>query len=93
MKNLSLPFTQQQIKEIIADYPTPFHIYDERGIRENARKFKEAFAGVEGFKEFFAVKALPNPYILKILKSEGFGCDCSSPSFCWPKRLASWARK
>ncbi|HMF31190.1 MAG TPA: diaminopimelate decarboxylase [Candidatus Lokiarchaeia archaeon] len=78
MKDLSLPFTKEQITGIIREHPTPFHIYDERGIRDNAKRLKEAFAGVEGFKEFFAVKALPNPYILKIMQSEGFGADCSS---------------
>ena len=56
-------------------YPTPFHIYDEAGIRDNAKKFKKAFSILPGFKEFFAVKALPNPFILKILKEEGFGVD------------------
>ena len=59
-------------------YPTPFHLYDERGIRENCRRLKHAFAGMEGYKEYFAVKALPNPAILRILKQEGIGLDCSS---------------
>lgn len=77
-KSVKLPFNLEEITKIIQDYPTPFHIYDEKGIRENARKFKAAFGKLEGFKEFFAVKALPNPFILKILKSEGFGTDCSS---------------
>ena len=67
-----------QIKEIVKEYPTPFHLYDEKGIRENARKFKDAFSWNKGFKEYFAVKATPNPAILKILKEEGFGMDCSS---------------
>ncbi|MBC7086185.1 MAG: diaminopimelate decarboxylase [Methanomethylovorans sp.] len=74
----TLPFTKEKISEIIAQYPTPFHLYDEKGIRENARRLKEAFGILEGFQEFFAVKALPNPYIMKILKEEGFGADCSS---------------
>ncbi|WP_135611490.1 diaminopimelate decarboxylase [Methanococcoides sp. AM1] len=74
----TLPFTKEQILEIKGQYPTPFHVYDEKAIRENARKLKDAFSILEGFTEFFAVKALPNPYILKILKSEGFGADCSS---------------
>lgn len=74
----TLPFTKNQIEEIIKDYPTPFHIYDEKGIRENAKKFYKAFSWVGDFKNFFAVKALPNPHILKILKSEGMGVDCSS---------------
>jgi diaminopimelate decarboxylase len=76
----TLPFDKARIIEIIDEYkcPTPFYIYDERGIRENARRLKTAFAWCPGFKEHFAVKALPNPYILKILKEEGFGADCSS---------------
>lgn len=78
MASKTLPFTQQQIERIAEQYPTPFHIYDERGIRENARRLKQAFEGVYGFKEFFAVKALPNPFIMKVLKEEGFGSDCSS---------------
>ena len=73
-----LPFTKEKISEIIAHYPTPFHLYDERGIRENAYRLKEAFGILEGFREFFAVKALPNPYIMKVLREEGFGADCSS---------------
>ena len=73
------PFvTLEQLKEITETYPTPFHIYDEKGIRDNARKLKEAFAWNKGFKEYFAVKATPNPYILNILKEEGCGVDCSS---------------
>lgn len=73
------PFvTLEKLQEIVKDYPTPFHLYDERGIRENARKLREAFAWNKGFKEYFAVKATPNPFILKILKEEGCGTDCSS---------------
>ncbi len=73
------PFiTKNQVEEIVKTYPTPFHIYDEKAIRENARLLKQAFSWNEGYKEFFAVKATPNPTILKILKSEGCGCDCSS---------------
>lgn len=73
------PFvTKEQIEEIAKTYPTPFHIYDEKGIRENARKLKQAFAWNKGFKEFFAVKATPNPFLLKILQEEGCGTDCSS---------------
>jgi len=68
----------EKLKEIVREYPTPFHLYDEKGIRENARKIKEAFSWNKGFKEYFAVKATPNPSILKILKEEGFGVDCSS---------------
>ncbi|MBQ3599930.1 MAG: diaminopimelate decarboxylase [Lachnospiraceae bacterium] len=70
--------TKEQIEEIVKTYPTPFHIYDEKGIRENARKLKEAFSWNKGFKEFFAVKATPNPFLLKILQEEGCGTDCSS---------------
>ena len=70
--------TKDKIEEIVKTYPTPFHIYDEKGIRENARKMKKAFAWNKGFKEYFAVKATPNPYILQILKEEGCGVDCSS---------------
>lgn len=69
---------QQNLEKIIAQFPTPFHLYDEQGIRENARRFKEAFAWNKGFKEYFAVKATPNPVLLKILQEEGFGVDCSS---------------
>ena len=73
------PFiTLEQVKEIVKEYPTPFHIYDEKGIRENARRLKEAFSWNPGFREYFAVKATPNPYLMKILKEEGIGADCSS---------------
>ncbi len=78
MNRKEIPFTKNQIEEIIKKYPTPFHIYDEKGIRENARKLKEAFAWNKGFREFFAVKAAPNPYLMKIMKEEGFGSDSSS---------------
>ncbi len=74
-----IPFiTQQQAKELTKKYPTPFHLYDEKGIRENARKVKQAFSWNKGFKEYFAVKATPNPVLLQILKEEGCGADCSS---------------
>ena len=73
------PFvTKEQLEEIVKEYPTPFHLYDEKGIRENAKALKEAFAWNKGYKEYFAVKATPNPYILNILKDYGCGCDCSS---------------
>ena len=76
---MKTPFvTQEQLLEITKKYPTPFHIYDEKGIRENARKLYEAFSWNKGFKEYFAVKATPNPYIINILKEEGCGVDCSS---------------
>lgn len=68
----------EQLKEITKKYPTPFHLYDEKGIRENARRLHQAFSWNKGFKEYFAVKATPNPTILKILKEEGCGVDCSS---------------
>lgn len=73
------PFvTKEMISEITKTYPTPFHIYDEAGIRANAKAMKEAFSWNKGFKEFFAVKALPNPRILQIFGEYGFGCDCAS---------------
>lgn len=73
------PFvTKEKIEEIAQKYPTPFHIYDEKGIRENAAKVKQAFAWNKGFKEFFAVKATPNPFLINILREYGCGVDCSS---------------
>ena len=78
MSAKTLPCSAEKIKEIAAEYGTPFHIYVEKDMRENARKLVEAFAWAPAFKEYFAVKALPNPYIMKILKEEGFGGDCSS---------------
>jgi len=77
MKKTSF-LTLEKAREIITQIPTPFHIYDEAGIRQRARDLKDAFSWNPGFKEYFAVKATPNPYILKILKEEGCGCDCSS---------------
>ena len=74
-----VPFiTKEQVEEIKKTYPTPFHIYDEKGIRENVKAVKEAFAWNKGFKEYFAVKANPNPFLIKILNEYGCGCDCSS---------------
>ena len=70
--------TKEQIAEVVKKYPTPFHIYDEKGIRENARNMAKAFSWNKGFKEYFAVKATPNPYIMQVLKEEGCGFDCSS---------------
>ncbi len=79
MSTKKVPLTREHIEEIIKTYPTPFYLYDEKGIRERARAFKSAFDWVPGgFKNYYAVKALPNPYILKILKEEGMGADCSS---------------
>ena len=73
------PFvTLEQLQEIVKKYPTPFHLYDERGIRENARALNKAFSWNPGFKEYFAVKATPNPQLLKLLREEGCGVDCSS---------------
>lgn len=70
--------TQEKLKEIVKEFPTPFHLYDEKGIRENVRNLQEAFSWNAGYKEYFAVKATPNPTILQILKEEGCGVDCSS---------------
>lgn len=78
--NKTVPFTREQIEQIAQVYPTPFHIYDEQAIRENARKLNNAFRWAPEFQEYYAVKAAPNPYLLKILKEEGFGGDCSSMS-------------
>ena len=70
--------TKQQVEEIVKKYPTPFHLYDEKGIRENARAVKKAFSWNAGFREYFAVKATPNPVLMDILMQEGCGFDCSS---------------
>ena len=73
------PFvTKEKLEEIAAKYPTPFHLYDEKGIRENARRMNKAFSWNKGFREYFAVKATPNPVLMKLLKEEGCGVDCSS---------------
>ncbi|MBQ3008071.1 MAG: diaminopimelate decarboxylase, partial [Oscillospiraceae bacterium] len=73
------PFvTLEKIQEIVKDIPTPFHIYDEKGIRENVQLVNRAFSWNKGFREYFAVKANPNPYLINILKEYGCGCDCSS---------------
>ena len=77
MKKTSF-LTLSKAKEITQTIPTPFHIYDEAGIRANARALKAAFSWNKGFREYFAVKATPNPYIMQILKEEGIGADCSS---------------
>jgi diaminopimelate decarboxylase len=74
-----IPFvTKEQVAQIAAKYPTPFYLYDEKGIRETARRVNKAFSWNKGFKEYFAVKATPNPFLLQILKEEGCGADCSS---------------
>ena len=73
------PFVTLEKAEAIAEqYPTPFHLYDEKGLRENARRVKEAFAWNPGFREYFAVKANPNPFLIDIFREYGFGTDCSS---------------
>lgn len=73
------PFvTKEQLEEIVRQYPTPFHLYDEKGIRENVKDLYEAFSWNRGFKEFFAVKATPNPFLINILREYGCGTDCSS---------------
>jgi diaminopimelate decarboxylase len=74
----NIPFTKEQVEKLSEQYPTPFYIYDEAGIRGQARTLIDAFSWNRGFKERFAVKALPNPEILRILKEEGCGADCSS---------------
>jgi len=78
MSTKDLPFTKSDLEGIAARFPTPFHIYDEKHISANARELIRAFEWNSGFKEYFAVKATPNPFVLKILKSEGCGTDCSS---------------
>ncbi|MCQ2576177.1 MAG: diaminopimelate decarboxylase [Treponema sp.] len=74
----NFPLTHAQLSNLIKDFPTPFYLYDEKAIRENMRKFTKAFSIFPVFREHFAVKACPNPYILKVLKEEGCGADCSS---------------
>lgn len=78
MAGKTLPFSREQLEKISERFPTPFHIYDEKGIREFARRFTGTFSWNHGFMEYFAIKAAPNPYLMKILRSEGFGIDCSS---------------
>lgn len=73
-----LPFNKDKIEKVMKQFPTPFHIYDEKAIRENARNLIKAFSWAPDFKEYFAVKANPNPFLMKILHEEGFGADCSS---------------
>ena len=74
----NFPLNNEQLKELVKKYPTPFYLYDEKAIRDNMREFTKAFSIFPAFREFYAVKACPNPYILKILASEGCGADCSS---------------
>lgn len=78
MTTKNAPFTKKQLEEIIEHFPTPFHLYDEAGIRRSARALQQAFAWAANFQNYFAVKALPNPHILHIIRQEGFGADCSS---------------
>ena len=78
MTEKKLPFTKETLEKIIEKYPTPFHIYDEKGMRSYAKRFVKAFSWNVGFKEYYAIKAAPNPYLMKILRQEGFGIDCSS---------------
>jgi diaminopimelate decarboxylase len=85
MTEKTCPLNREQLEELAGRFPTPFHLYDEAGIRGNARRLSAAFAWNPGFKEYFAVKATPNPYIMKILQAEGFGSDCSS----YPELLLS----
>ena len=76
---MKTPFvTREQLESLTQEFPTPFHLYDEAGIRETARALHQAFAWNEGFKEYFAIKATPNPSILKILQEEGCGVDTAS---------------
>ncbi len=78
MNKKIVPFTEEQIRGIIAEYPTPFHIYDEQAIVANVRKLIQAFSWAPDFKEYFAIKAAPNPYLMRLLQNEGVGADCSS---------------
>jgi diaminopimelate decarboxylase len=78
MKGKKLPFSKEEILNIIDSYPTPFHIYDEKGMLDYARYFNECFSWNEGFKEYYAIKASPNPYLMKLLHQQNFGIDCSS---------------
>ncbi len=78
MVRKELPCTREELEQITETFPTPFHLYDEKGIRDYARRFKAAFSWNPGFVEYYAIKAAPNPYLMKILRQEGFGIDCSS---------------
>jgi len=78
MSEKNIPLSTSELEALTKQYPTPFHLYDEKGLRENARLLQRAFAWNPGFKEYYAVKAAPNPYLLTLLKAEGFGGDCSS---------------
>lgn len=78
MTEKSLPCSEAQLRAIASKWPTPFHLYNEKAIRANARRLKAAFAWNKGFRNFFAVKAAPNPFLMRVLQEEGFGADCSS---------------
>jgi diaminopimelate decarboxylase len=78
MNDKSLPFSKEKLEEIEREVPTPFHIYDQKGILETAEKLKNAFSWAPGFTNYYAVKACPNPAIVRMLKEQGFGADCSS---------------
>jgi diaminopimelate decarboxylase len=78
MSQKKIPFTREQIEKLTQKYPTPFHIYDSNAILENAKRLQNAFSWAPSFKEYFAVKALPNPAVMKLLKTIGIGADCSS---------------
>ena len=93
MNNKAIPLSQDRLESIARQYPTPFHIYDEAAIRANARRLKAAFAWNEGFKEYFAVKATPNPYLLALLKAElpSFfrSLDIKHEAFQWAPKSGS----
>lgn len=78
MTEKTLPFSKEELAKIAEKFPTPFHIYDEKGMRDYAKKFVKAFSWNHGFKEYYAIKSAPNPFLMKILRQEGFGIDCSS---------------
>ncbi|MCL2218121.1 MAG: diaminopimelate decarboxylase, partial [Defluviitaleaceae bacterium] len=78
MSEKRFPLSRAELEKLVGRYPTPFYLYDEKGIVENVRRIKAAFSGFPGYKNHFAVKALPNPFIIKILAAQGFGADCSS---------------
>ena len=78
MRAKKLPFDKEKLEDICANHPTPFHIYDEKAMIDNAQNFNKAFSWNEGFKEFYAIKAAPNPFLMKLLHDQGFGIDASS---------------
>ena len=93
MSEKTFPLNKAQLEQVIAKYPTPFHIYDEKAIRNNIRKLQQAFSWAPSFKEHFAVKATPNPRLIQLLAEEGAGTDCSSlPELCCPRPLALLGR-